>query len=233
MDRRVGDHGFDDQTRRLMERWMSDSDDRRRDVARVLLESVCQQLAAFGLAIRVLGDAPGTPAEMLPRLEALRRLAQGIEDEVGGLSHSLWPCLLEDLGLGDTLRQQVGEFRESTGVDITLHLRGMHGASCPSPLDTTIFRLLEDSLDNVRLHAQAHHVTVIVEKQRAELRLVVEDDGLGFDPEGPGRHTPAGGGLGLRGMRERAAMAGGQLDIESTPGQGTTMFVTLPIETEA
>jgi signal transduction histidine kinase len=101
----------------------------------------------------------------------------------------------------------------------------------PGELGTTVYRIVQEALTNVARHAAARHASVVIEKPDGEVRLIVEDDGRGFDPaaaaaaarSGPTRR------LGLAGMRERVALAGGTLTVESAPGAGTTVYVRLPV----
>ena len=95
-------------------------------------------------------------------------------------------------------------------------------------MEINLYRIAQEALNNVRKHAQSTRVDVILERRGADLMLVVEDDGNGFEADERG--VPAGGtqGLGLLGMRERAALMGGTIEIESAPGEGTTVFARVP-----
>jgi signal transduction histidine kinase len=97
------------------------------------------------------------------------------------------------------------------------------------PRATTIFRIVQESLTNIVRHAQAKSVSIHFSSDSVHLRLTVQDDGRGFDPE-PVRQT--GSGLGLFGMHERAAIAGGKLTVISSPGKGTRLELDLPLETK-
>jgi signal transduction histidine kinase len=103
----------------------------------------------------------------------------------------------------------------------------------PSEVETALYRIVQEALTNVVRHAQAKNVSVVLEKRAPVVRLIIEDDGQGFDVNsvlGSRRgNRPTNGKLGLYGMRERAALLGGTLTIESTPGVGTTIFVDAPL----
>jgi signal transduction histidine kinase len=92
-------------------------------------------------------------------------------------------------------------------------------------LETTVYRLAQEALNNVAKHARAGHVDVVLERDAEHVSLIIEDDGVGFDPSNV---EAAGSGLGLIGIRERAALIGGHLEIESAPGRGTTIIVRAP-----
>jgi anti-sigma regulatory factor (Ser/Thr protein kinase) len=115
--------------------------------------------------------------------------------------------------------QQLGEANRSTGLD---------AQRLPPPIETALYRIVQEAFTNVLKHAQAKRISLILERRRDHVLVIVEDNGQGFDAEEvinaphPERH------LGLIGMRERAALVGGTLSIESAPGGGTTVFVRIP-----
>jgi signal transduction histidine kinase len=132
--------------------------------------------------------------------------------------------------LAAALRRLVSDWqaRHQIMADVLIHLGDQR---LPSAVETALYRIVQETLTNVARHAQASSVSVLVERRGKEAVVVVEDDGVGFDPSGE-----AGGGkehhLGILGMRERAELLGGQLTIESAPGMGTSVFVQIPIEAE-
>ena len=94
----------------------------------------------------------------------------------------------------------------------------------PAEAETTLYRIAQEALTNVAKHARAEHVEIILERRADNVLLIVEDDGVGFDPGSPGG---AGQGFGLLGMQERAALVGATLEIESSAGKGTTVLVRM------
>jgi signal transduction histidine kinase len=96
-------------------------------------------------------------------------------------------------------------------------------------VETTVYRIVQEALTNVLKHARAGRVSVILERRGDRLRAIVEDDGQGFDPEALERQGRAGRQMGLQGMAERAALAGGELSVESAPGSGTTIYIHIPL----
>jgi signal transduction histidine kinase len=117
-------------------------------------------------------------------------------------------------------------------VVVDIHLHGLRGRRFPEAVESTVYRVVQEALTNVFRHARATHVSVLVERRGHELRTIVEDDGCGFSPEqawGGTAGPRTGRGLGLHGMRERAMAAGGHVDIESTPGSGSTLYLALPL----
>src|SRR5690606_4625666 len=105
---------------------------------------------------------------------------------------------------------------------------GIEEARLPSAIETTIYRIVQEAMNNVHKHATAKHISVSVERRGDQVVAIVEDDGRGFDPAEveQGGDVPK---IGIAGMRERAAIVGGELTVESTPGAGTTVRVKIPI----
>src|SRR5262245_50281693 len=111
---------------------------------------------------------------------------------------------------------------DRTHVAARLHESGLLHERLPPEVETTLYRIAQEALNNVAKHAAAKHVEIILERRPDAVLLIVEDDGRGFDASGI-----HGGGFGLVGMRERAALVGASLEIESTPGQGTTVLMRI------
>jgi len=105
---------------------------------------------------------------------------------------------------------------------------GIDDHRLPAVVETTLYRIVQEAMNNVFKHADAKSVSVSIERRGSLLRAIVEDDGLGFDSEAPlGNNGPAR--LGIAGMRERATIVGGTLTVESSAGGGTTVRVELPL----
>ena len=111
-------------------------------------------------------------------------------------------------------------------IAVKLHVAGMEKDRLTPEIETALYRIAQEALNNIVKHARATNVDIILERRAEEVSLIVEDDGVGFDTEeAPGA---AGGGLGLTGMRERTGTVGGTVEIESRPGGGVTVFVRIP-----
>ena len=98
--------------------------------------------------------------------------------------------------------------------------------------ETHLYRITQEALNNIAKHAFANHVSVLLESREQNLILIIEDDGRGFDPAKLGKPRESGRGLGLLGMQERASLIGGDVEIESAPDNGTTIYVRVPITYE-
>ena len=143
------------------------------------------------------------------------------------ISTDLRPSLLDDLGLGAAIEWHLNEFEKRSGIAV--HYTGLNNEVPLSITSKTgLFRIVQESLTNVARYAQAKNVKVNLEKRYDHLWLSIKDDGIGFDLE----EVAAKKTLGIVGMRERSAMMGGNYDINSSPGNGTTIVVNVPIVTD-
>jgi two-component system sensor histidine kinase UhpB len=150
-------------------------------------------------------------------------------EELLNLARQLRPTALDDHGLMPAVETQLKRFSARTGVEVSLNAEG-DANHLPEDVQTAVYRILQEALANIGRHAGATAVAVDIEAEDARLELRVRDDGAGFDPAALARASNGegpGAGLGLSGMAERARLAGGELDVRSAPGGGTT--VTLRI----
>ena len=203
----------------------------RHRIARELHDQMGQHLTALSLGLKVLKDGTDTP-ESSParqRLQQLQELADLIGREMHHLALELRPTALDDLGLQTALGNYVEEWSGRSGVGVDFHSTGLDEKRLPSPIETALYRVVQEGLTNVLKHAQARRVSLILQCSSDQVLAIVEDDGRGFDAEAAISTRGPRGRLGLLGMRERVALVGGTLTIESTPGRGTTLFARIPL----
>jgi two-component system sensor histidine kinase UhpB len=158
-------------------------------------------------------------------LRKLYGLAQQGLEELRKLVYELRPPTLDELGLGPAIRAYIDTHVRPAGLIIDLQLSDLTDRLAPE-IETAAFRIVQESITNVLRHARAKKVEVRVGRRGEALQVMVRDDGAGFDADEPqaGRRT-----LGLAGMRERAQLVGGSLQILSAPGIGTTVLARLPL----
>ena len=190
----------------------------RARVARELHDESGQVLTALALHLRALEDDVG-PGEVRERIAEMRRSLASASSSLRELATRLRPSALEEHGLADAIEDQAGRLRRS-GIPVDVDLRGLD-ADLSGELQTVLFRVVQESLTNVARHSGAERASIVVSARGDRLRLMVEDDGCGFDTSSPT------GRLGLAGIRERVELLGGQLRIESSPGGGTAVVVDL------
>ena len=205
----------------------------RARVALELHDHITQLLCAVLVRSQTLADklsAREGPAkrEAIKLRELLGQTAQ----EVERISRNLRPSILNDLGLVAVLRATSTEFTERTGVPVTLASVGL-SARLPAEVELALYRILQEALANVEQHARARHVTVTLTRHGASVRLVIHDDGAGFNPERPAARRNARAALGLLSMSERAAYVGGTLTVKSVRRVGTEITVRIPLRPAA
>ena len=218
---------IEEERRRSGQLAMRAQEEERRRLARDLHDEVNQALTAILLRLEAL--AHETPPERAPEVAELKRLVNQAMDELLNLARQLRPSALDDHGLVPAVETQLKRFSARTGVEVSLNAEGDPDL-LPEDVQTAIYRILQEALANIGRHAGATAVSVDIEADDGRLELRVRDDGAGFDPGAltrGGQSDGPGAGLGLSGMVERARLAGGELDVRSAPGGGTT--VTLRI----
>jgi signal transduction histidine kinase len=212
----------------LLQQMVTAQEEERRRIARELHDQMGQRLTALSLGLKSLENALPESSPAYERLQSLQRLTDLIGREVHQLARDLRPTALDDLGLHTTLLHYVEEWSERSGVEVDFHSAGLDRERLPLPLETTLYRIIQEGLTNVVKHAHAGRVSLVLQRTPEQVLAVLEDDGRGFDAEAVMDATDVDGHLGLLGMRERAALAGGTLTVESTPGKGTAIFVRIP-----
>lgn len=187
-------------------------------VARELHDETGQLLFAAALELRALDDH--VDAVGRARLDGARQSLANATEALRDLALQLRPSGLADHGLASAIERQADRLRAEPGitVDVSVDEVGHLGGEA----EVAIFRVIQEALTNIHRHAGARHASVLVRRLPGRVRVVVEDDGRGFDPDAP---TPR---LGVAGIRERVALIGGTATFESSPGRGTTLVVEVP-----
>ena len=209
----------------LLGRMVFAQEDERRRIAREMHDQFGEQLTALGLRIRMLKEASADRADLSSMVEALEHVAQQLDRDVDHLVWELRPTALDDLGLRAALANYIQDWSVRVSVSAELHTAGLTTDRLGSEIETTLYRIAQEALNNIAKHARAGHVEIILERRPDHVSLIVEDDGVGFDPGGVDADRR---GFGLLGMQERAALVGATLQIESAPGEGTTVLVRMP-----
>ena len=207
----------------LLARLVFAQEDERRRIAREMHDQFGERLTALGRGIAMLKDACGDRTELRRQVDALDAIAQQIDRDVDHLVWELRPTALDDLGLRAALANYVQDWSKRVSIAAELHTSGLLDHRLASDAETTLYRIAQEALSNVAKHSRAQNVEVILDRRADSVLLIVEDDGVGFDPVG----GSAGEGFGLRGMQERAALVGATVQIESAPGKGTTVLVRM------
>jgi signal transduction histidine kinase len=216
----------------LLNRIINVQDGRCRRVSRELHDEVSQSLAALAIDLDTAAATNPAAAQALhPHLERLRAGLERVTDEVNRIVLDLRPSLLEDHGLVAALRWYGTEKLGSTGTQLHM-ICDSAVPRLPPHLETTVYRIGQESLTNVAHHAGAANVWLTITCNNDTFTLSVRDDGRGFDLERVLDHPQGLKGVGLFGMQERAGLVGGRLVVETALGAGTCVTVTLPVEVE-
>lgn len=211
----------------LVHKIVTSQEDERQRISRDLHDQLGQRLTALRLKLSSLHDVTGSDEEVSSRVERLQELADTLDGEVSFLASELRPTALDDFGLEDTLRSYTKEWSSHYETPVDFHSNVGSNGRLSSPVETHLYRIAQEALNNVIKHARATHVTVLLERTREGTVLVVEDNGAGFDAENA-QSQKTDGGLGLVGMRERASLIGGEIEIETSAGSGTAIYVKVP-----
>ncbi len=209
----------------LLTRLVFAQEDERRRIAREMHDQFGEQLTALARRIEALKEAADGRADLTPLVAALEDVARQIDRDVNHLVWELRPTALDDLGLRAALANYVQDWSVRVRVPAELHTVGLLDERLSSEMETTLYRIAQEALTNVARHARASNVDVILERRGDQVLLIVEDNGVGFDPSRTGSQRR---GFGLLGMHERAALVGATLQIESTSGEGTTILLRMP-----
>ena len=213
-----------EQLRKLAARLVSIREEERTRIAREVHDELGQSLTAVKMDLAWLaGRLPRRSAQIRERIRATRQLASRTIQSIRRISTELRPGVL-DLGLAAAVEWQVQEFQARTGIQCQVRLLTQEVVA--PDISTALFRILQETLTNVARHAKATRVEVVKQKEGDGVVLRIHDNGRGFDPEDPSISKS----LGLLGMRERAAILGGRVNISSAPGKGTTVTAWIPLQ---
>jgi PAS domain S-box-containing protein len=206
---------------RLLGRLVVAQEEERRRLARELHDGLGQRLTALRLSLEALEKVPAEQrTDVAAALETLAR----IDQDVDFIAWELRPAALDELGLTRVLDTYVREWSRHAGILAVFHSRPGNLERFAPEVEASVYRIAQEALNNVAKHAGARSVNVLLELRGETLALVVEDDGRGFQHAIIGEKM-----IGLSGMRERALAVGGTVEIEPTPGGGTTVLANIPI----
>ncbi len=215
--------------RRLLRQLVTAQEDERRRISRELHDQMGQHIVAIVLLVNSLKDFSRAEPATAAKFAQLEDVAHQLSLQVDNLAWKLRPTELDDLGLHAALGNYVGKWSKRYQVPVDLHSVSLADQRLTSEVETAIYRIAQEALNNIIKHARANYVSVILERRGRHVFVIIEDDGCGFDVEGLAATGAGQRRMGLLGMEERTALVGGTLHIESTPGAGTTVFVRIPL----
>ena len=214
----------------LLERLVTAQEEERRRIARNLHDHLGQQLTALRLALDAIANDRSASEGLRSQIAAAETIVSKIDRDVDLLAWDLRPAALDDMGLGAALSDLLQQWTAVTRVAAEFHQPAASDLRLPAEIESNIYRIVQEALNNVAKHAGATHVSLLIERRGDEAAVIIEDNGRGFDPDKVLASRERAAMMGLLGMRERAALIDGEVQIESQPGQGTTVFVRIPIK---
>jgi PAS domain S-box-containing protein len=216
------------QTENYLKRLVTAQEDERKRIARDLHDQIGQQITALRLKVGSLKARCDEQPGLCEEIAELENLIQRLDNDVDFLVWELRPANLHQLGLVSALANYVGEWSQTFLTPAEFHFIGDEQQRFAPEVETNLYRIVQEALNNTAKHAHARKAEVLLEYRQEETRLLVEDDGVGFDIQSIGIRKD-GKGLGLIGIKERGQMIGGEVEIESSPGKGVTIIVRLPL----
>jgi signal transduction histidine kinase len=204
-------------------------EDERGRIARDIHDQLGQRLTALRLKIASLKDITASDELIAERVDRLQEIAEKLDGEVSFLAWELRPSILDDLEFVEALENYVSEWSRHSDITADFQAIGVKDVELDRDVEANLYRITQEALNNAGKHSEADQVNVLLEKRDGDLMLIIEDNGVGFDPVDPTNERKLSESFGLVSMRERAALVSGTLDIESTAGSGTTIFVRVPL----
>lgn len=210
--------------RQLLEKVIATQEEERKRIARELHDSTSQSLTSLIVGLRLMETKyPECPVQA--QATELRGVAAQTLEDVHNLAMHLRPRALDDLGLAAALERLVLEWQTRYKIPVDLFVLA-GDERLPGPVETALYRIVQEALTNVARHAgKVTSVSILIERRGDAIVAVIEDDGAGFDANSAAGERQ----FGLLGIRERAELLGGRLTIESELGQGTNLFIQIPL----
>ena len=199
----------------------------RRRIARDVHDHIGQQVTGLRLRLESLCRRDDFAHKTVEELRSLRDQAMKLDSDLSLLVWQMRPSVLDSHGLASALNSFIREWSKNHDIEAEFHSPSSN-TRLPPDIETNLYRIIQEALNNILKHARASRVSVSLNYVNDEAVLLIEDNGAGFDPDPESIHTTEGSGFGLIGMKERAALVGGTLEIESRAGDGTAIMVRIP-----
>lgn len=216
-------------TRQLLVRQLLlKQEEERRRIAHDIHDQLGQDLTALILGLHKAHDSVQDQPEVKQQLLALQNQAVRLGQHVQTLAFQIRPAALEQLGLLVSLQDYIQRWARQAEIQADFQHIDLNEQQLHHSLASMLYRLVQEALNNVLKHAHAQQVNVIIQQRAAELSLIIEDDGVGFDLQATQQQSQRG--QGLISMQERIALVDGKLIIETHSGGGTTLFIRIPLD---
>lgn len=211
----------------LLAKVIAAQEEERKRIARELHDETSQALTSLMVGLKFIEGSAGV-SDVREKTIELRALAAQTLDEVHHLAMELRPSLLDDLGLVAAIQRYVKEYSINMNINVDVHVSGLDDVRLSSEIEIAVYRIIQEALTNIAKYAEAKTVSIVLRHRDSSLVAIIEDDGKGFDVPGVMASSNQRK-LGLFGMYERASLFGGKLTIESQLGEGTTIYLEVPL----
>ena len=206
-------------------------EDERRRIAREMHDGPAQAMSNVVLKAEICEKMAEVDMDKaIIELKGLKEVVRSCLKDVRRIIYDLRPMSIDDLGLKPTLQKYIESFSQQYNLRIELKIRGEEPQIKDSNIILIVFRVVQESLNNIRKHSQATSASVQLECIDGNLTVRIKDDGKGFDLSSLGETAADGGGFGVLGMKERVELMEGTFNIDSAIGTGTTVRIQLPYE---
>ena len=217
-----------DEREALRRKLLHAQEEERRRIARELHDQMGQNLTALNVGLKSLLDGQSRSG-LGSRVQHLQELATQTARDLHRVAVELRPAALDDLGLVKAIRALIETWSTRYRIDVDFEAGQYKGAGVSSEIETILYRIIQEALNNVAKHSGATRVALVLRRTEEQVQAIIEDDGRGFEARGTSQSGNGSGRLGLLGIRERLGIVGGDFKIESAPKRGATLFVRIPI----
>jgi len=203
-------------------------EEERRRIARELHDQMGQNLTALNVGLKSLLDRQSRSG-LDSRVQGLQELATQTARDLNRVAVELRPAALDDLGLVKAIRALTESWSTRYGIDVDFEAGEYQPASISSEIETILYRIIQEALNNVAKHSGATRVALVLRRTADQVQAIIEDDGRGFDARVASQSGNGSNRLGLLGIQERLSTVGGSCKVESAPERGATLLVRIPI----
>ena len=214
----------------LLRKIVRSQEDERKRIAREIHDHVGQQLTGLQLKLQLLLDKYEKDSELTREITKVKSIADQIDSDVDFLAWELRPSVLDDLGLTAAMKKFVADWSKQFNIPAEFNQIGLDGKKLLPEIEINLYRIGQEALNNTCKYAKANNASVLLERRDSIVSLIIEDDGIGFEASEKAIMIGDDRGMGLIGMKERAELVGGGIEIESSPGNGTTIYVRVPAQ---
>jgi signal transduction histidine kinase len=216
---------------RLLAMALSAQENERGRIARDLHDSIGQGLTCLLVGLRAIEES-SNDSQVQSQARELRRLGGETHDEIRRLARGLRPAVLDDAGLIPALERFFDDVRSIQGTEVLLELSCPDSSRLPTDVETSLYRIAQEAVNNAVRHGAASRIRAELQCDARRVKLIVEDNGCGFDMNTEQAASDSDPSFGLSSIRERAWLVGGQATVQSSPGSGSRLTIEIPLCSE-